>query len=135
MALNIAGIRQSAVVVNAFTVAKLTPLALFIILGLPHVSAGPLQPDMAVTWTQISTAALLLIFAYGGYEVIPVPAGEARDPKRAVPFAMITVDPHRRGRDDAGAGRRAGDAAGAGVVEDAAGRCGDGVPRRRGARS
>ena len=91
MALNIAGIRQSAIVVNVFTVAKLTPLALFIILGLPHVSAGPLHPDMAFTWTQISTAALLLIFAYGGYEVIPVPAGEARDPRRAVPFAMITV--------------------------------------------
>jgi amino acid transporter len=92
MALNLAGIRQSAVVVNAFTIAKLTPLALFIVLGLPHVSAAALPPDTAaLTWTQISTAALLLIFAYGGYEVIPVPAGETRDPRRAVPFAMITV--------------------------------------------
>jgi amino acid transporter len=92
MTLNLVGIRQSAIVVNVFTIAKLTPLALFIVLGLPHVSSGALTPDTAaLTWTQISTAALLLIFAYGGYEVIPVPAGEARDPKRAVPFAMITV--------------------------------------------
>ena len=91
MALNLAGIRQSAIVVNAFTIAKLTPLVLFIALGLPHVSAEALRPDMAPTWTQISTAALLLIFAFGGFEVIPVPAGETRDPKRAVPFAMITV--------------------------------------------
>jgi amino acid transporter len=39
----------------------------------------------------VSATALLLIFAFGGYEVIPVPAGEARDPKRAVPFAMIAT--------------------------------------------
>jgi amino acid transporter len=91
MSLNIAGIRQSAIVVNIFTVAKLTPLLLFIALGLPFVSAEALRPEAAATWAQISNAALLLIFAYGGYEVIPVPAGETRDPKRAVPFAMIAV--------------------------------------------
>ena len=37
----------------------------------------------------MSTTALLLIFAFGGYEVVPVPAGEARDPRRAVPFALV----------------------------------------------
>src|SRR6185503_20100487 len=36
-------------------------------------------------------SALPLIFAFGGYEVVPVPAGEARDPRRAVPFAMIAT--------------------------------------------
>src|SRR5262249_54449984 len=30
-------------------------------------------------------------FTYGGYEVVPVPAGEAKDPQRAVPFAMLTT--------------------------------------------
>ena len=39
----------------------------------------------------MSATALTLIFAFGGYEVIPVPAGEARDPRKAVPFAMITT--------------------------------------------
>jgi amino acid transporter len=67
------------------------PLAIFVIVGLPHVSWGALGLDQAVDWPQISTSALLLIFAFGGYEVIPVPAGEARDPRRAVPFAMITT--------------------------------------------
>lgn len=90
-ALNIRGIRQSAVVVNVLTIAKLTPLVVFIVLGLPHISGAALRPDDAVTLEQVSTAALLLIFAYGGFEVIPVPAGETRDPVRAVPFAMITT--------------------------------------------
>ena len=88
-AVNIRGIRQSAWVVNVLTIGKLTPLIIFIALGLAHVSRSALEPAAALTWTQVSTAALLLIFAYGGYEVVPVPAGETRDPVRAVPFAMV----------------------------------------------
>ncbi|HEX5069671.1 MAG TPA: APC family permease [Vicinamibacterales bacterium] len=91
MAINVRGIKQSSVVVNVLTIAKLTPLAIFILAGLPHVSAGALSPDSALTWEQVSKTALLLIFAFGGYEVIPVPAGEARDPRRGVPFAMIAT--------------------------------------------
>src|SRR5439155_11490113 len=34
-------------------------------------------------------AALLMIFVYGGYDVVPVPAGEAVDPRRHVPFALV----------------------------------------------
>ena len=87
--INIVGIRQSAWVVNALTIGKLVPLALFIAFGLPAVhgrlpAGGPLPPA-----SELSAAALLLIFTYGGYEVIPVPAGEAKDPRRAVPFALI----------------------------------------------
>lgn len=91
MAINIRGIRQSSLVVNGLTIAKLTPLAIFILFGLPHVSIAALRPETAMTWEQVSKTALLLIFAFGGYEVIPVPAGEARDPRRAVPFAMIAA--------------------------------------------
>ena len=91
MAVNVRGIRQSSLVVNGLTIAKLTPLAIFIVFGLPHVSLAALQPDAALTWGQISKTGLLLIFAFGGYEVISVPAGEARDPRRQVPFAMIAT--------------------------------------------
>jgi amino acid transporter len=89
MAINVLGIRQSAWVVNTLTVGKLTPLVIFILLGLPYFTFDAVRPEMALTWTQISTSSLLLIFAYGGYEVVGVPAGEAKDPTRAVPFAMV----------------------------------------------
>ena len=89
MAINIRGIRQSAWTVNALTIGKLVPLGAFILLGLPHVTLGALKPDSALSWNQISIASLTLIFTYGGYEVVPVPAGEARDPRRIVPFAMV----------------------------------------------
>lgn len=89
MAINIRGIKQSAWVVNALTVGKLVPLTLFILLGLPHVAWSGLAPHEPLLSHPISAPILYLIFAYGGYEVVPVPAGETKDPQRAVPFAMI----------------------------------------------
>jgi basic amino acid/polyamine antiporter, APA family len=88
-AVNIRGIKQSSVVLNALTVAKLTPLVIFICAGIFYIdparlAAGPLPPI-----AQISGTGLLLIFAFGGYEVATVPAGEARDPRRDVPFALV----------------------------------------------
>lgn len=89
MAINIRGIKQSAWTVNALTVGKLVPLTLFILLGLPHVAWGTLAPGEPLLSHALAAPALYLIFAYGGYEVVPVPAGETKDPQRAVPFAMI----------------------------------------------
>jgi amino acid transporter len=90
-AINVRGIRQSAWVVNAFTIGKLAPLVLFIVVGLLFLSPGALAPDGPLDWSSVGASALLLIFAYGGYEVVPVPAGEAKDPVRALPFAMIAT--------------------------------------------
>jgi APA family basic amino acid/polyamine antiporter len=87
--INILGIRQSAWVVNFLTVGKLIPLALFIIVGLTAVDVAALHPGPVPPLSDLSTSALLLIFAFGGYEVIPIPAGESKDPQRAVPFALI----------------------------------------------
>jgi amino acid transporter len=87
--INILGIRLSSVVLNAFTIGKLLPLAVFIGVGMFFMDPARLQPGGDFTLADLSTSALLLIFAFGGYEVIPVPAGEAKDPRTAVPFALI----------------------------------------------
>jgi amino acid transporter len=88
-AINVRGIRQSAWVVNALTIAKLVPLAIFIIVGLFYVDLTRFSPLPAVSWRQAASAALLLNFAFGGYDVIPVPAGESTNPRRHVPFALL----------------------------------------------
>ncbi len=88
-AINVAGIRQSSWVVNALTIGKLVPLGIFIAVGLFFVNPDLLPPLEPVSWLQASTAALLLIFIFGGYDVITVPAGEASDPRRHLPFAMV----------------------------------------------
>jgi len=88
-AINIRGIRQSSFVLNLLTVGKLLPLAVFIAAGLFFVEWPRLTPGAAPSFAELSSTGLLLIFAFGGYEVIPVPAGEAKDPRAAVPFALI----------------------------------------------
>jgi amino acid transporter len=89
--INILGIRQSAWVVNTLTIGKLVPLALFIGFGLPAMGFGGLEIHGVPPVSDVSKSALLLIFAFGGYEVIPVPAGESKDPRRTVPFALIVT--------------------------------------------
>ncbi len=87
--INYRGIRQSAWTVDALTIGKLLPLGLFIVAGVFFVDPSRVRALPPVTPGQASAAALLLIFVFGGYEVVPVPAGEAQDPRRHVPFALV----------------------------------------------
>ena len=89
--INVRGVRQGSTVVNVMTVGKLVPLALFIVIGLAYIEPGRLTTLPPITLQQSLAAGLLLIFIYGGYEVVPVPAGESLDPRRDVPFAMVAT--------------------------------------------
>jgi len=88
---NVRGIRQSSLIINLFTIAKLAPLAVFIVVGCWFIDASRLMPLGPVSLNEASTGALLLVFAFGGYEVIGIPAGEATQPRRHVPFAFVTT--------------------------------------------
>jgi amino acid transporter len=88
-AINIRGIRQSSFVLNLLTIGKLAPLLVFIAAGIFYIDWSRLAPDRTPSLADLSATGLLLIFAFGGYEVVPVPAGEAKDPRRGVPFALI----------------------------------------------
>lgn len=90
-AINVRGIKQSSFVVNFLTIAKLLPLAVFIVVGLFYVDWTLVTAPATVDVGALSTSALLLIFAFGGYETVPVLGGEAKDPRRAIPFALITT--------------------------------------------
>ena len=89
--INLLGVRQGAWAINFFTISKLLPLGVFILVGLFFMQAEPFTTYQAVTWPQASAAGLLLIFAFGGFDVVPVPAGEASNPRGQVPFAMLVT--------------------------------------------
>jgi basic amino acid/polyamine antiporter, APA family len=91
MAINIIGIRQSSAFVNAVTIGKLLPLVIMIAVGLLSIDLAQAIPDSRFDLSKISSTALLLVFAYGGYEVVPVVAGEAKNPRREIPFALIAT--------------------------------------------
>jgi APA family basic amino acid/polyamine antiporter len=89
--INVRGIKQGSTVVNILTIGKLVPLAAFIVIGLFYVQPARLTTLPPLTVQESLAAGLLLIFIYGGYEVVPVPAGESVDPRRDVPFAMVAT--------------------------------------------
>ena len=88
---NLRGIKQTSWLVNFFTIGKLLPLAVFIAVGVFFADLSRIVPSGPAPLASMGTAALLLIFAYGGYEVTGIPAGEAANPKRDVPFAFVAV--------------------------------------------
>jgi len=88
-AINVWGIRQSSFVLNVLTVGKLVPLVVFVAAGIFFVDWARLRLSAPPSLAELSASGLLLIFAFGGYEIVPVPGGEARNPRRDVPFALI----------------------------------------------
>jgi amino acid transporter len=90
-AVNITGIRQSSNLVNFLTVAKLVPLGGFIVVACFFIHPRYYPPLAATTPENIAAAALLLVFTFGGFDVIGVPAGEAKTPRRDVPIASIAT--------------------------------------------
>jgi basic amino acid/polyamine antiporter, APA family len=88
--INLIGVRQATWTVDAFTIAKLLPLALLAVLGLTQVQ-GSVLATQAVAEPQWTQAILLLMFAYGGFEAPLIPAGEARNPRRDTAFALLTA--------------------------------------------
>jgi amino acid transporter len=87
---NVLGVRATAAVTNAFTVGKLIPLLLLVVVGLFFVEPRNYSLAVPPSYGSFSTAVLLLVFAYTGFENAMVPAGEMRDPGRHVPFALFT---------------------------------------------
>ena len=87
---NVLGVRRAATVNNVLTVAKLIPLALFVLVGAFYVDGARLVPATVPTFAALSGAVLLAIYAFTGFEVLGVPSSEVTDPARTIPFALLT---------------------------------------------
>jgi amino acid transporter len=88
-ALNVLGIRQAAIVSNVFTIGKLVPIIIFVGAGLfflnPQAFALGGNPGTGA----FSKSVLLLVYAFTGFEMATIPAGEVRDPQRNLPRALL----------------------------------------------
>jgi amino acid transporter len=88
-ALNILGVRQAAIASNVFTIGKLVPMLIFISVGLfflnPHAFALGARPATGA----FSQSVLLLLYAFTGFEMAVIPAGEIKNPQRDLPRALL----------------------------------------------
>ncbi|HEU4835264.1 MAG TPA: amino acid permease [Pyrinomonadaceae bacterium] len=87
--INLLGIRQAAIVSNAFTIGKLVPIILFIAAGLFFLNPQAYAFGPAPTTGAFSQSVLLLVYAFTGFEMATIPAGEVRDPQRSLPRALL----------------------------------------------
>ncbi|WAH36474.1 APC family permease [Alicyclobacillus dauci] len=86
--LNTYGVRKGSGTVLFFSVVKLIPLFLLIIVGLIH-SGGTHSLGFAGGSSNFGQAVLVLIFAYGGFEMATIPAGEMVNPRKTISTAVI----------------------------------------------
>jgi amino acid transporter len=88
-AINLLGIRQAAIVSNVFTVGKLVPIILFVAAGLFFVSPSSYVLGPAPATGAFSQSVLLLVYAFTGFEMATIPAGEIRNPQKSLPRALL----------------------------------------------
>ena len=86
---NYIGVKDGIRTLSVFTILKLTPILLLIVIGLKHVSLDVfLQPNLP-NINELGPTILLLVYAFVGFESATYVSGESTDPKKSLPDAMI----------------------------------------------
>lgn len=88
--MNVVGVRQGLRLVEFFTVAKVLPLLVLVILGAFFIEPGNLTISTLPSQEALSEGALILFFAFGGGAEASLNAtGEIKDPARTIPRGIF----------------------------------------------
>jgi amino acid transporter len=90
-ALNVTGVKQGMGAILAISVAKFVPLAIFVLVGLHYVRPMMFTELTVPPFATLGEAALLVFYAFVGFEGALVPAGESKDPRRDLPKALFVT--------------------------------------------
>jgi amino acid transporter len=88
---NIAGVTMGARVNNLFTAAKIIPILLFISIGVFYIKGESFTPFAPHGLSELAPTTMIILWAFVGFEVLTIPAGEMHHPRRTVPRALILV--------------------------------------------
>ncbi len=88
---NVTGVKQGMGAILAISVAKFVPLLVFVLVGLTHVQPALFADTTVPSIGTIGEAALVVFYAFVGFEGALVPAGESRDPRRDLPKALLVT--------------------------------------------
>jgi APA family basic amino acid/polyamine antiporter len=88
--INIVGVKSGVRTAVFLAITKTLPLLIFVFVGIFYVSTRLATSVVAKPGAgTLGDAVLLLLFAYAGFENTAAPAGEFKNPRRDVPFALI----------------------------------------------
>jgi len=99
-AILVKGIKEAARTNNIIVIIKVAVVLFVIIAGLFYIDTANWTPfipaeivdekgDSHFGWSGVITAATIVFFAYIGFDAVSTQAGEAINPKKDVPFAII----------------------------------------------
>src|ERR1700730_9923184 len=88
-ALNVFRVRQATIAGNLFTIGKLVPMLIFIADGLFILNPHAFDLRARASTCAFSQSVLLLVYAFSGFEMAAIPAGEVRDPQKHLPRALF----------------------------------------------
>ena len=95
-AVNIRGVKVAGVFSDIFTVLKLSGIAFLIVAGIGWGTnrsfdfSAPLALQGSTLGGALAAAMVGALWSYGGWQHASYAAGEAQDPRRTIPFAMVT---------------------------------------------
>lgn len=90
--INYRGVREGGETQDIFTIGKIIPLLVFVIVGVFLIHPQnyyPLLPANATLGSAVGSATILALWAFLGVEIITVPEEEIKNAKRTVPRAIL----------------------------------------------
>lgn len=87
--INYVGVKKTTTVNNFLTIGKVVPLLIFILIGFFFLQPELLSFKELPEFNNFSSSVLLLVFAFGGFEVVVINSGEMKNPNKIVPYALI----------------------------------------------
>lgn len=87
---NVLGVRRAIRMLDLLTLLKALPLIGLAVYALATV-APPADAVTVPPRGELEAAALLILYAFVGFETGVVPAGETRDPRRTIPRALVAT--------------------------------------------
>ena len=88
--INVRGAKNGVVFVKLITLVKLLPLLGIIIFGMGKIDTANLHWEHLPSLDTFGNAALVLFFAFAGFETALGISGEIKNPKRTVPLGILT---------------------------------------------
>jgi amino acid transporter len=88
---NVCGVRRAIRLLDGVTLLKAAPLVSMAVLGLVMFGDRLAPPGALPPLTDLEAAALLILYAFVGFENSVAPAGETADPRRTIPRALIAT--------------------------------------------
>jgi len=89
--INIVGVRRAIRALDALTLLKALPLIGLAVWGLVYAAGALPAPGPPPPLSAVEGAALLILYAFIGFENSVVPAEETTDPRRTIPRALLTT--------------------------------------------